>query len=335
MFDSWLPILGEVALATALIFVTGSVCVRPLEHTLVRIASIVARLLVLIVFAILVAYVASWFVDGILPQLLCVIAASAFAAVASLWFKQERWNQWFMARTVKLVDWFPAWARAFIKCMTAVVLIALTFTAIDLAATLSRGSRMADSIRANTILLRYMVGPTTESTERLASDQRKLVTEETLDAAGKTNSRAAKISTAASQQSDFFAQLSAGVRESKRKLYFAVGVDKVKHEIELVQKIHSLDLEDKLWLIKNNPHLAALANNALFQRIVENEPLMDRIDRFTNGELKQLAFISMDPDINALLEDDEFRQTIANIDLKDLLLQARNRPRELPRLISR
>ena len=174
-----------------------------------------------------------------------------------------------------------------------------------------------------TIVLEQLVNLEEESVYRRHSDYRSAGG--TIQKQLVKDDRQTRIRDAAADQANFFKRFSSGVQSTKQQVYSATGLDGFHHEIELVRSIVNLSSEDKLWLIEENEQLQSLVEHPVILRIVENDELVARFDRFAAGAVNEILVIGMNPDINLLLEDKEFAKQIQKIDLEQLLRQCEQR----------
>lgn len=322
MFGSYLPSLIELLLAMVVVLVTVVLTVRRLDETFAWIAVMLLRVLCLAFFIRWLAPLVGAAIDGVVPRLLVTIVAAGLGTILVLRLIPTSWRVSCQERSEAFVQRRPRWLRMSVKTLMLLVFWGVMLVAIDLTGTAIAGSGMARDCDNHTLVLRHWIGTAEAKPEKLTHLDVETPQE---DVASKD--RAVVISAAADRQADFFGRFTDGLEKSKSALYASVGIDDLKHEFQLVQKLHQLDLEDKLWLIENNEDLAVLAADPAFKRIVGNEQLLNRIDQFTAGSLDQIVHIGMDEDINLLLENHDFLERVRNIDLSDLLQQCQQRPK--------
>jgi hypothetical protein len=99
------------------------------------------------------------------------------------------------------------------------------------------------------------------------------------------------------------------------------GLSGVQDQLEALQEILNLSTDESSWLVEKNPNLKHLLNHPRLMAIVENQHILDLIQRVGNGDIGAVYVLGDEPDIKALAEDKDFVETVRSIDLLELHAQ--------------
>ena len=96
------------------------------------------------------------------------------------------------------------------------------------------------------------------------------------------------------------------------------GTKKVLTNVHALQDIVSAPQEERTRLADDTPALQNLIENPRIQAVAQNEEVMGLIDRIANGSTKAVVELAKLPVINDLMNDEQVRKTMTEVDLVDL-----------------
>ncbi len=310
----WIPVTIEIVLVAVLLSVSCAMLRNRLAVNLIgtgfRTVSFFGNCLIAFgIFRISIAGFGS--VIGCL--LFSLLLSSAVTNLAMFFLrrsaKEKKWRE-----SLHDALHLPVWCD---RLLSTVVVATLWFVCIfvaSLAGECLAISPQGKSALQRTTLLRLLVDPDINSTDVAAFQ----LAEKQSDSADSGFAFQA----AAAEQLDFFRRFAKGTHRIKKQMFEATGLDTVQREIELTRKIVNLPPEQKMWVLCHYPPLMEVVDHPNVVRILDNEALTARFERFADGSINEVFMIAADRNINALMDDRDFRDLVRRIDLEEILREA-------------
>lgn len=323
------PLLIEVVMLIAVGAISWSLLRSHLAANLVSVSLLAANLLGngllgMLIFQLALAHWGNW----VLAVAVGVLFSSAiFWLLGMLIRRRARKQKW----GKRLKHWFrlPFWCERGLNSAFVLIVVFMILLAVDLTIQVVSISPVGHAWASNSVVLRYFIERETPQTssrsivlgartvvEQPSSPQ--LVQEPLSDPH-------ASIRQASALQADFMERFSNGIQRTRHQVYAATGLDQVQREIHLSCKIVNLSPDEKMWLLTNNPQLMELIEHPVMHRILHDDELLKKFERFAAGRLDDVMAIGAHPDIDLLMKDEAIQDLIRQIDLEEMLRQCEQR----------
>jgi len=275
--------------------------------------------------AVLIFHAARFINLGFFNSLMLSLIASGLLFALIDWRLRRRAieNRWSerLTETLRLPSWF-------VGLLNGVLVLLVWFLALVTVLIFSDIASLSPEARKTchqTLLFKHLIDVPSESMTETADTDFEVGLETAEDRSEPKSRSETEVRQARQEQSEFYTRFSQGLRQTKQQFYDATGLEAFKEEIDRTRRIINLPPEDKAWLLTHHPQLKQMIDHPAMIRVLDNQELMERFDRFATGRIEEVLLIGADPDMQQLLEDSEVKSLIQDINLSEMLRQCKQR----------
>jgi hypothetical protein len=122
-------------------------------------------------------------------------------------------------------------------------------------------------------------------------------------------------------QGRFLAGIRRSVESSRQLVYESTGMDLLVMQLQAFRRLLDLEDAERNWILNNHPEIVALLGHPVMSRVVRSDRIAELIDRLGGGSIAAIYALGRDPDIQALLEDDQVYTLVQSLDLIEMMGQ--------------